>query len=959
MTIFAIASNNAGRYVAVGSDETILVSIDGGASWWPPPNQPGTGKTLYGVAFGEIQDPDNPGGYLMSVVAVGADGTILITYNFSDWFEVDSGVSETLLDVEFWGSYIAVGVGGVMVASYDLGENWQEKDSGVTEDLYDISLDNDTYVIIGANETIIVGQIDVEDQEREKREKFSATDSAEATVRYDMAVVADVSGYGTCAGRAASQAAKFSVGGTVEAGDTYTITLTLPNGTPVDYQYVVGDHNHSADSVTTTTGTQTGTIADAQASDGTSLIIDEAIGAGGGFHLEFAFSGVSATATELHIDGSYRPSSSLHTVTVYAYDYNTLTLDALGTIPASDADANYAYTLTSADHIDGSGNALIVIDHPSPGVAGHQLQIDSIHIVQPAVTADDVASSLAEIITASSDFSATAIGADIYVISTDPSNIFTFSSSATNGGATDDQTLDAVKTSEAAIQQVKFSADDAIEGNTYSITVGGDTFNYVAQAGDTQDIIAEELAALVDASGNWTAVVDTSGAVDEVVIWSETGYEEFTYTTSDNVTDELYLTGTEGFSFQLYEQAIESVDSYVSETLVGVYYNVEVINYVNNLQMFSNLLRAAAAVLDPTYWSDSISMRYAYIGEIIDAGYFGDTLTALEVEVVKEIVSALGSASLNSKLSREWTDSVTFNSIAAAALSILVAEGFDATSSAASGTVLVSDVVDRLYSSGVADSLMTAIIAVAEAVATIELVSSGYGVDVTDGVDSTTAIAELVTKYAEAIEDAVMSGAPVGSIRFSIPITSRLSIYDSLAPSAVLASAIAEGLMFAVNFGIDDTTYSGWVMNSRNFMVSEFQDYPFDSFAWVGGKPVGINSSGIYVLEGDTDAGAPIAAKLMTGLSNLGTSNLKNVTDIFLGFRGNGDILLKTVTKEEVVRWYKLRADGSGMHERRVKCGRGVKSTYWAVELENVDGSDFDIDIMELYPIVMSRKLGG
>jgi hypothetical protein len=44
---------------------------------------------------------------------------------------------------------------------------------------------------------------------------------------------------------------------------------------------------------------------------------------------------------------------------------------------------------------------------------------------------------------------------------------------------------------------------------------------------------------------------------------------------------------------------------------------------------------------------------------------------------------------------------------------------------------------------------------------------------------------------------------------------------------------------------------------------------------------------------------------------------------------------------------------------RRTKLDRGVKATYWAFELENVDGADFEIESIEFMPVVMTRKIRG
>ena len=37
--------------------------------------------------------------------------------------------------------------------------------------------------------------------------------------------------------------------------------------------------------------------------------------------------------------------------------------------------------------------------------------------------------------------------------------------------------------------------------------------------------------------------------------------------------------------------------------------------------------------------------------------------------------------------------------------------------------------------------------------------------------------------------------------------------------------------------------------------------------------------------------------------------------------------------------------------------GQGLKSRYWQFELTNVDGGDFEIDQVELHPLILNRRV--
>jgi hypothetical protein len=40
-----------------------------------------------------------------------------------------------------------------------------------------------------------------------------------------------------------------------------------------------------------------------------------------------------------------------------------------------------------------------------------------------------------------------------------------------------------------------------------------------------------------------------------------------------------------------------------------------------------------------------------------------------------------------------------------------------------------------------------------------------------------------------------------------------------------------------------------------------------------------------------------------------------------------------------------------------VEVGQGLRSRYWQFELTNVDGGDFELDVLELYPLFLGRRV--
>ena len=120
--LYALASNGAGGYVAVGAKGTIITS-NGGAGWAVVNS--GTLNNLYGVTYANSK-----------YVAVGAAGTLLTSFDGTTWTSV---VPQTLADlkgVAYGGAsttngvtsgvntFVAIGAAGTLVTSLDGGVTW-------------------------------------------------------------------------------------------------------------------------------------------------------------------------------------------------------------------------------------------------------------------------------------------------------------------------------------------------------------------------------------------------------------------------------------------------------------------------------------------------------------------------------------------------------------------------------------------------------------------------------------------------------------------------------------------------------------------------------------------------------------------------------------------------------------------------------------------------------------------
>lgn len=167
-------------------------------------------------------------------------------------------------------------------------------------------------------------------------------------------------------------------------------------------------------------------------------------------------------------------------------------------------------------------------------------------------------------------------------------------------------------------------------------------------------------------------------------------------------------------------------------------------------------------------------------------------------------------------------------------------------------------------------------------------------------------------------------------------------------------------IMQATGYTAAGVTHPTIVMQTQNLALTEYTNYPFNSFAKFNGIYLGASGTGIFALTGATDAGTIIDAAARVGTSDFGTSHLKEVDRMYIGYRSDGEMVLRVFTDEIHVRDYLVKNKGlSGLHVNRVQMGKGVIARYYQFEIQNRNGSDFELDVMEVKPTVLKRRVSG
>ena len=146
-------------------------------------------------------------------------------------------------------------------------------------------------------------------------------------------------------------------------------------------------------------------------------------------------------------------------------------------------------------------------------------------------------------------------------------------------------------------------------------------------------------------------------------------------------------------------------------------------------------------------------------------------------------------------------------------------------------------------------------------------------------------------------------------------------------------------------------TFFGWAMNLTTGAISKFDNYNFNSLTMT----LGADKEGIHYLYGDTDNGAAIAGLVETGKLDHDVDYLKRVTDVYLSKDG-GKAKLTVSTENSTEVTYRFRSTDK-LEPIKANAAKGAKGKYWQYKLENVAGSVFETDEIEVVVQPLSRRI--
>ncbi len=216
-------------------------------------------------------------------------------------------------------------------------------------------------------------------------------------------------------------------------------------------------------------------------------------------------------------------------------------------------------------------------------------------------------------------------------------------------------------------------------------------------------------------------------------------------------------------------------------------------------------------------------------------------------------------------------------------------------------------------------------------------------------------------------ESFAMQWATVGAVLDAVTLTESLgphlvvralvadeiALDPTLLVQVLLGIAVQDVVQLDVGVLLPQGTLT-WATNLRTGATTQYTQYPYTSFARRGTRYLATAEDGLYVLDGDTDNGAPIIAEMQSGFLQFAGSRFTSFKAIYLGMHASGAVLFKLETGDG--KQYTYQVVVQNMETTKVRVGKGLRARYFAFELVTT-GQDFDLDTVEFLPIGAQRRV--
>jgi hypothetical protein len=131
-------------------------------------------------------------------------------------------------------------------------------------------------------------------------------------------------------------------------------------------------------------------------------------------------------------------------------------------------------------------------------------------------------------------------------------------------------------------------------------------------------------------------------------------------------------------------------------------------------------------------------------------------------------------------------------------------------------------------------------------------------------------------------------------------------------------------------------------MNLETGATGRYENFYFNSLANIGGKIYGIDTDGLHLLEGYNDGTDAIETCVALGRVGLSSDFLKMLVAIYTSSKSELPVVAVVRTANDTF-IYEARSSGERITVQRIDTGKGLRETWFDIDLCNMGGSSFEL----------------
>jgi hypothetical protein len=268
----------------------------------------------------------------------------------------------------------------------------------------------------------------------------------------------------------------------------------------------------------------------------------------------------------------------------------------------------------------------------------------------------------------------------------------------------------------------------------------------------------------------------------------------------------------------------------------------------------------------------------------------------------------------------------------------------------------LGSLLDYINASSTILTKVTTIATIAEIINVLQGIYFGIFFNISDSINLASAITNLIHFQNTLVNAIGLSESISPSVIKMVMLSDLINESSSVSNKANFFTGLTDHFVISIPSVKGQDTYLAYLYNTETGSVTTYDNFNFTLATRFGTKHIFGSPTGLYEFGGTTDAGAAIQAQLQTIAYNFGTSNLKQIPEVYLGVKANNSIVLKVNVDDKASAYYKLSQHTQSLRTERVKLGKGLIGRYFQFELIT-SASNFNMESIEFYPVVLRRKI--